>query len=453
MATPPPTDVPVWAQSAASADIAEPPQATIDAGWPFGVPPPHEWVNWWWNRVGDWIEYLNATLREFDDLGEAVDYAAANLAVGDRLLVFEDDNDTGPGVSEATLATGAIASNEGSVDANGELVVMSYGLQAFGVDRDFVAVATYAKSNGGSHQIIKTDGVVTVACYGNWVEAFNAVTGASLWDFDCGTDVFDVCMCAGVVYIVHDLTAGGADATAARQAHALDRDAGTINWSYQHSAVGELRSCSTNGRQLFVAGDASSYASAATLRAINAADGKDADSEGNNGLDTERISWDQAATATSTRSVLECDGKQLYIGFGSGAANQLEALAPATGETIWSFAHSDGTFNCVDVACDQDYVYAVYSDSGGTPEGNTLAHHKANGGPAWSYQTQGGGPPSSAASTSVVSDGQKVFLMGDDDDQFLRRISRGNIPTRFRVIDRDVEFIRYRNWPLQPEEQ
>lgn len=457
----PPTSVPRWAYSAASGDIDEPPNPTKAAGWPSLLKPPHEWVNWWWNQVGEWLQFVSVTGRVFDDLTEAVDYADTNFSPGDMLVVFEDDNATGPGSIGATEDPGA-ASAIGGLDACGDLVAFSIaGFDNKGVNRDLTGagasgspIATYTRTNSGTNYAIKTNGTVTVQAYGNYVEAFNATTGASLWVFDMdGTPVADLCICAGFVYIVHGITTGGADATANRHMHKLSLATGAVAWSLQHTAAGgQLVSVCTNGRQVFAAGSVSSYATGANMRAINATDGKDATGECNNGTDGAGLAWDRVdATVHGSGRVMDCDGTMLYSGYPNSATNQLEAIGQANGVSVWVVAHPDSSASALHVSCDQDYVYMCTTDSGAPAHGYVEAYDKRTGALAWRWAdaTSASFPD---APMAAVSDGSAVFVILADTEG-LYRISRGNVPTKMRFVNPASELVRYRNWKLQPESQ
>jgi outer membrane protein assembly factor BamB len=456
----PPSTRPSWANSAAPSDIATPPSATQAAGWLGGVKPPHEWVNWWWQLVGQWIDFVADTAQVFSDLTVAVDYADANLSAGDMVVVFEDDNATGPGTREAKNQTGGTGPF-GGIDACGDLVVFSIG--AFdnrGINRDLDGsgpsgspICNYVRTNSGSNYAIKTNGNRTVQAYGNYVECFNATTGASIWVFDATVPVADLCICAGYVYIVHGTTSGAGDATANRQLHKLALLDGAVQWSLQHGAGSvELRSVCTNGRQVFVAGQASSYASGANMRAIRASDGYDATGECNNGADTTGVCWNRVdAVIHGTGRVFDCDGAMLYSGYPSAATYQLEAIGQGDGISAWQIAHTDGTMDAIHVSADQDYVYLCTTDGGAPANGYLEAYDKRTGALAWRWADPDE-TPFPASPLAAVSDGCKVFVIGNA-DQYIYRVSRGNVPTRFRVVDPATELVRYRNLKLQPESQ
>lgn len=454
----PPSNLPTWATSPGDpGDVSQPPVPTQDAGWQGGIKPPHEWVNWWWNLVGQWVLFVAQSATVFDDLDDALDYADANLSAGDMLTVYEDDSATGPGVLEDTGLSGAIGPY-GGIDTCQGLVVFCVGsFDPRGVNRNLDGsgptppnpIATYTRTNAGSNWCIKTDGTYTVVAYGQYVECFNATTGASLWVHDNDVAVADIALCAGAAYIVHGITAGTGDATANRHLHKLDLATGTVQWSLQHSPAGdELRSVCTNGRQVFVAGTASGYGSGATTRAVVASNGYDAAGECGNGADLSGLAWDRVdAVVHGAGRVLDCDGTMLYFGNVLAAAYQLEFIGQADGVTAIGIAHPDATINAAHVSVDQDYVYLSTTDGGAPAAGYVEAYDKRTGALAWRWTTA-----INDASIAAVSDGCKVFALGADTSE-IWRISRGNVPTRFRVVDSTTELMRYRNWKLQPEVQ
>ncbi len=451
-----PTETPNWAKDAAiPQDLVAPEPAKQDAGWAFLNPVPHQHVNWFWNLVSQWLQFLSATNRVFNDLGTAIAFVedpTNNAGVGDLLTVFEDDSANGPGITQATLGTAAGFSS-GYVDASGDVVAIADG----SVDprlfkRDLsTLIATLARTNSGVNNVIRTDGNTTVVGYDVFVEAFN-IAGVSLWVFDLGTVVAkDLCMSDGDVYVVHEITTAAGDVVADRHLHKLLLANGTIVWDYQHSTGGALRSVCTNGRQVFVGGDASTFASLATVRAVGANSGSDAAGEGGNGVNVDGFAWDSAQAPIGDR-VMDSDGLLLYIGGSDIVSQQLVAVGQAEGDLAWAYVHPDATQKALHVSVDQTYVYATYGDNSGAPNvGFMRAHDKRTGVPSWQFGAPSGGGV--AAGVCTVSDGQAVWYLGGVDDNNLRRLTRWNVPTQFRVIDAATEFVKFRNWKLQSSDQ
>ena len=463
MATPEaPDDVPTWATTATVPDDREEPvQERQDAGWPALLPPAHETFNWWQWVVGQWTEFVHGTARVFNDLGDAnafIEDPPNNLGPGNLLTVFEDDNASGPGITQDTLVVPGSLST-GYVDASGDVVALVDG-GVTGVprllDRDLTLIVNLTLTNviAVSGTIIRTNGTVTVLVYDTFVEAFN-LAGVSLWIVDFGTvSPTDMCMVANGVYVTHALTTLAGDVAADRQLHKLNLATGAIVWDYQHSGAagipGRLASVAANGRQVFVAGAASDLGSLATVRAIGANSGSDAAGEGGNGTNVDGLAWDLAGVTADETKSMDADGLLLYIGRQASAAFQLEALGQATGEVAWQYAHADATRKSRMVSCDQDYVYVCYTEATNSI-GFMLAQNKHTGAPVWRFGAPSGGGV--ASGNACVSDGMAVWFLGGPDDANLRRLTRGNVPTQFRVIDAATEFVRFRNWRLQPSDQ
>lgn len=449
----PPDDLPTWAASPSDpSDVEEPPAATQASGWQ-SIKPPRNWVNWWWNLISDWVTHMARNGAVFSDLDDAVDYADATLVANDTLMVFEDDGTTGPGVSVANTTSGG-SGNLGGIAVSGDLVVPVIGTTTpVGFSRDLgTTIAIYNRANSGQNFAVVTDGSTTIIAYDQYVEAFNALTGIQIWIHDNDVAVGDMCMAAGFLYIVHQLSAGTGDGTANRQCHKLSVATGAVVWSFRHSnAAGTLLSCCTNGRQLFLAGQASDYASGATLRAIRTSDGFDATGEANNGDADDGITWNQVTSVHPEVGQMDCDGSMLYQGQNSAAAKQLEARGQGDGVIAWSVAHPDASANSANVAVDQDFVIMCTTDGGSPSEGYVEAYDKRTGALSWRFASTAF-TPDHAACIAAASDGCAVYTLGDDDTE-VRKITRGNVPTRFRKVNGLTNLPHYQNLKLQPEAQ
>lgn len=446
-----PTKLPRWATDAA-ADITEPPEATKDTGWNPGIKPPAGFVDWFWNLVYLWIQHLSGVSAFFDDLATAADATSE----GDMCIVFEDDTDTGPGIELTNINSGANGP-EGGIDACGNLVVFCSGaIDARAVDRDLVSVVTYVKTNAGQNIVIKTDGTTTVLGYGDFVEAFNATTGASLWVFDRNEPVHDLVLTHDGVYVVGEITTLGGDVAADRHLHRLNLVTGAVIWDYQHSATAssEVRSVTSNGRQVFIAGDASSFASLATLRAIRSSDGFDVAGEGGNGTEDGTITWDDVQVTVSTNGqLLDCDRERLYVGNIAGAAQQVQIRSPADGQIRTSLIHPDGSLSAFHLMVEDRYLVLSMSDQAATPEGFVEVRDKRTLALAWRYGNIDSSPtPDHVAPIASTSDGQRVYVIGDGISK-VWSLARGNTPRRYRRVDQDAEInTPYSRWLLIPEE-
>jgi hypothetical protein len=321
---PRPSDSADFANSAAVGNISQPLPAILSGGWLAGLKPPHEWVNWWWNLVGKWIAW-------FDGGGVGTPYndpatAYADLADGEFCRVLDA---TAPSAGGTSYGTTTIGSDVLDMDGDGVYYYVLTGTTGRRRTRlsPHTVSGVYTKTNAGASNSIASDGKVVVMSYGNYVEAFEP-TGASRWVYNHGAGVKDVCIYAGKVYAV-----GLADG-AGHELVCIDQVAGTKTWGYQHNGV--LQAVCAGSARVFIAGAASAHASGATLRAVNASDGKDAINEGGRGIDTNGRSWDKVqATAQTSPHTLATDGQHLYCGYPSAAAKELDVRGVGDGEVVF----------------------------------------------------------------------------------------------------------------------
>lgn len=445
-----PTDVaPFWA-TGPTAPIAEPDDAIKAKGWVFRIKPPDGIVNWWWNLIYQWTAHFSETVAVYTDLEVASD--DATLVAGEGMcIVWEDDSTTGPAAELVEVDRGGALTGVGGIDACGNLVVFSAGTaDVTAKDRDLadVAGATYTRSNAGTNRQIATNGTFTIQAYDEFVECFNATTGASIWVHDNDVTVNDIELCGAFVYLCSGLTAGTGDSTANRHLHKLQLSDGVVQWSYRHSAAQVLRNVCSDGLHVFINGDASTFASLATIRALNADDGKDATGTetDSNGIDTAGRAWnDIEATASTASGVMDCNLTSLYTGFGAGAAGQLTIRSLGTGATFANIANPDPNMDVVHVSVDQDYVYVCTNDGAGPDNGWVEAYSKI-GALVWKWANLAGGIPN--ACTAATSDGHAVYAIGNDLTK-VWKITRGNRPLHMRK-KASSEISVLRNWIMQP---
>ncbi len=453
-----PSDLPTWA-TGAGAELSTPPTASQSNGWVAGLKPPHEWFNWWMNLVYQWLSYFDDTVSIWDDLAEA----AAELSVGDSGVVFEDDNDVGPGTTTESKNTAVASATQLVCDirsdgrrvfiAQGDVDPKAYARTLAGAQSGGSPVVTYTRTNTGSVSKILSNGTTVVVAYGVYVEAFNWSTGASLWVFTCGiSSVLDIAMFGNRVYVVSSLTNGTGNSVNNRHVHALNKTTGAVVASYQHSAAGSVSNVCTNGRQVFISGAASTYASACTTRALRASDLADYDGEGNGGaapVDDDGLAWNRVDAVVVASQCIDCDGRFVYMGYGSAAANQLVVLGQADGDVAWTYADPDASMSTLAVCVDQDYAYIAVDDGSG--EGFVKAFDKATGTLIWKWGDNSLGPAHCSV-VALCSDGQALFAIAKT-ETYVLKVSRGNVPMRVRKVDQSTELIRYGNWILQPEAQ
>lgn len=463
-----PTSLPDWA-TGGGAEITVPPAPSRASGWLGGIKPPNAWVNWFYNLVYQWLLYVSETMTLYDDLDDALD----DLSAGDLFWLFEDDNAAGPGIVEVEKNTGLTAASwvESGIDTCGDLVVFGVGDNELrGVNRALDEAEgggspiVYTRSNNPADpqtiRWVKTNGTIVVAGYGSnnnhYVEAWNASTGVSLWDFDVDNDnPVDGCLIGNRVIFIHDLTTGAGDTVANRNVHCLNATTGSVLWSYRHQVAGgvtPLAVCS-NGRQVFIAFSASAWPSGANLRALRITDGAGADDEGGprtaTPVDDSGLAWDVAMGDPVNQKAMQCDRRRLYVGKNAAAGFQVQARSAGDAQTVWSVAHTDGTVECQNLDCDQDYVVCAMSDAGAPAEGYVECYDKASGAMVWR-----GGPNDKTAdhtpATSLCTDGSKIYMITED-EPWVMQLSRGNEPHLFQIVDPATNKDGIRTLKAQPK--
>lgn len=414
---PPPVQLPVWATSGTT--TPEPSAQRQATGWEFRQSPPFNFFNWWMNRVYQWILHFSRSCARFDTLEDAV----AGLTPGQTGIVHEYDLDQAPGTVNVPVDTGA---NVISLDVSGTAVVYAEvgAGNIVSVSRaDLTTVlATYVKSNVGANLIVRTDGRRTVLAYGNFVELFDAVTGASLWDYDHGAAVSDVCMDGVNVYYVGN-TSGGIEA------RALSMATGASVWAYAHGA--NLNTCACNGNQVFIAGSASPSPSGATIRALQALNGRDAANEGGTGPCLTGVAWDDVQPVVqASGELLATDGRFLYCAYSAAAPAQVEVRGCYDGEIVVSKA-LPSTLSSICV--DHEFVFCC-----STTTFQTWALDKRTLAMAWQWLH-------TADIFSAATDGAAAFAASTTASGIsLARLFRGNRATLWQRVDPADRHLPYR---------
>lgn len=457
MANDQPTSLPEWA-SGGSAPIAEPPSASKQNGWSEGYRPPHEWFNWWMNLVYLWVTHFKKAVGFYDDLA----VACTDMALGDTAIVWEDDAGVrGAIVNQRNMAytpDGTASPREIDIDTCGDLVVFCGGdNHPVGVDRTLnglqsggTPTVTYTRTHTGQVCTkIKTNGTYTVVSNGRYIECFNATTGASVWEKDCGSSnaALDLCIQGARVYAVTLDTSAGT-LTASRQLHAIALSTGTIDWAFDHDAALLAAVCS-DGERIFIGGAASGFATTANIRALNTS-GQDATGEGNNGQDASGVSWDVVLAANVGSGMMCCDGNYVFVGRATNGS-EIECLAAGDGSRVWIKGTTPNSQNPQCVFCDQDFVYVATSDGGSPCEGFLEARNKHTGALVWRYAYSAGSADHEGVAAGC-SDGQGLFIVSADQPHAFR-IDRGNVPVRMRRVNPLVTRTRYAARKLQPEAQ
>lgn len=409
----PSTDFPTWATDA-GADIDTPPTQQQDLGWVEEDIPPAGWINWFWNLIGAWINWLSTTLPVFDTLEEA----ATEIAAGDLGIVFENDTEFLPGTKLLDGATPAVALADVCVTGDGVLYAPTGAGSVSLTSR--ADLDTVIRTFGAGIGVVRlcTDGIRVYAAYGNFVNAWTIATGVVAWAaaYDHGATVHDICVYGGRLFLV------GGSGTGTKHARGLLAETGIAQWSYQHSsAVETLHSCiAVNGR-LIVAGDTSTFGSAANVRALYYANGNDLANEGGTAADSTGNAWDQAfPNDINARRLLTTDGRRLFLG--DETAGEILTVGIADGDVEKTKAMAGLTFNAL--SADQDYVFLAATGGG---VGHCYAFDAATLALAWNA------PYTGDDVAAVATDGAAVFigLQATALDP-LQRLNRGNRAHTFR---------------------
>ena len=294
-------------------------------GWLFLDPPPFSFVNWFWNLASLWLQHLSGA-GTYTNLADAVlNLTAVGGGATERTFLL-DEKDTDQAFGSTNLTTTAPTIPLSIAVTGRSIIRIGSGAADAGVglQRDLsTAIATYAKSASIVATRIISDGVFVAIAYGDFVELFNHDTGASIWLYDHGGLVHDIAMDGTHIYMVG---ANGTTSPANKKVRALPIAASGVPvevWSYDHGAT--VFSVATNGRQVFIAGSASSFSSAATLRALNAVNVNDFDNEGGTATDGTLSAWNiTQAVPVASQAKLATDGRSLWIALPAAAIVDIE---------------------------------------------------------------------------------------------------------------------------------
>lgn len=418
-----PTD---WAGSASdpSDDIVEPSASKQAEGWEFNEPVPYGWLNWFWNLVTSWLRHLASSSSRFEALENAIN-ASVSLAAGDTFILHEDDSDDVPGtLVDSNLFSSAALGVVVGLDCTGASYV---GIDLAGgasVTRDGTLIADYTPTNAGTPISVASDGDIVVIAYGQYVECYDHDTGASQWVYDHGASVHDVAISPTQVYMV------GEESTSVA-ARAIDRAAGTSDWDYDHG--NDLYSVAYAGRVILVGGLASSHGSSATFRTIEAANGKDAADEGGNGTsDYAGVLgvYDGTIGSFTGPKQIVTDGRLFAVRSDATTADktiEVYGLLGAGGAISNTVANE-----IVQLAMDQDLIYAATDDLANTGEITAFAKHTMK--PVWVYREptsteKGMGAVASDGASVLAADASAIGLTDTV------RLRRGNKPAVWAITD------------------
>lgn len=386
------------------ADVVEPTGGEKATGWQGTDIPSAEVFNWFWRNGSRWVLHLRDVAARYLTLYSAGD----DPDLGDKstYLLYDDDNTNAPGSVMTSLPTGTTAYTGIAVTSRHVILPHNGGsfLRVYNIET--AAVVEVALSGSGVPTAVATDGLVLMVGRGNDALLYDVSDAdPNNWSLiaTCahGAVVHDVAVGANGVYLV------GAAGTGTHHARGFTR-AGASDWSYDHGGI--LYHCCTDGQYLFVAGAASSYASAATLRALDASNGNDATNEGGTAASTTIRCWNDGASnvsvPTTSGGALACDRSSLYVA--DTSAGEVQFRSKATDLKL--FAHA---FSGVDaVAVDQDAVFAVTA-------AEARAIDRRTGSGIWARIDY-------ASVAGVATNGSRLYLFGGT---AAVRTSRGNTPT------------------------
>lgn len=386
-------------------------------------------------ELGQWSDHYGKTASLFTTLEDLV----GGLDAGETAILDEKDTDQAPGTAHTVrdLSLGDV----GSVAVTGSGVVYcerntsgkpEVKFLPRDLDTGAASVVTFTTATTANAVKVVSDGAYVVIALGNIVECFD-IDGTSNWTYDHGATVNDLALTGGEVIIV-----GAEGTTPACHVRSINLSAGTATWSYRHSAGGgdEVDYVATDGQQIIIIGDASSYTSTATVRSIQASNGFDAAGEGGLGTSTEPYVWDSTAAGYVAVAM---DDRELFTASIQSSKNvRLHVLDKFNGTEVatrdLTTASTVTSINAISVDVDQDMVVVAPYVNSGTTYGPVFGVDRRRLAAAWVYQISGIGNP-----REVATDGAAVFVVFEDvsisPDQQIARLYRGNRPGLWRRAD------------------
>lgn len=429
-----PTTTPTWADDSLAppnpvADIDTPTAARISVGFDGALPPTAGHLNWLLYWLCQWIGWLDTAPTVYVSQQTAIaDTAVGEIAVVDETLA-ELYGHAGEAIANYATAGKAAGNDLIDMSADGKWIwYAEVGSAIRGQLRSAPGVdaITISKTNAGTISRIVSDGYIVVVAYGQYVEAFLASTGASLWVYD-----------HGAVFLIHDIClqftyvlAVGERGTGNVTCRLLNRATGASVATYDHNAT--VRACCWANGRYYIAGAASGYASGATLRALNESlQGATAEA---GTADTTGRAWDIVQTDAQTRTgTLASDGRYLYGGLATAAAVQLERRNLITGA---SESTADlGTHTVQRLAVDQGGLVIATIDTGAADRGYAWGFVRDSLSPAWRYQHTAG-----RNLDTITTDGSRIWVGAEiaAAENGIQSIARGAGPTIFRRQDHSI---------------
>ena len=391
--------------------LTTPPSGILSDGYEPLDKPAAGWFNWLFYWITQWIAWLQTASPVF----ATTEAAYAALTGGDFGIVYENDKNYRLGIDTVGTAGGTAATDVSAICCNGTHVFYAHGAaNPVMVARAALntTVRTFTRTNAGTVARLLTNGTFLFAAYGTYVEAWTISTGASAWVYNHGATVYDIAIHSSRLCLV------GASGTGTKHARGLLQSTGGVQWSYAHgSAVPSLYSVTAIPGAFVVAGDASTFASAANMRALAFLTGNDAANEGGTAADTTGVAWDKVQANTSLACALAGDRGGLW--WINDTGNSVNILDRTTGSVLTSYTIA-ADLNQIVVDQDNVYVAADGADRAWCLDKHTLR-------PKWSYVA-------GDDVMCVATDGAAVFIgLGSTPATFgVWRLPRGNRPHPFR---------------------
>lgn len=394
---PAPSELPTWA-TAGSAEITEPTDPIKAQGFVDGYPAAHEWVNWFWNSVSEWLGWIaGGGQGTYSD----PETAYAEMDAGETAWVFEVE-DGYQGAEHTTPAAPTAVVQDMDVDG----VYLYYCLTTAGYRRartlPSTLAATYTPTNAGTVVAIASDGRSVALAYGNYVECFEP-TGASRWAYNHSAAVQDVAFAPnGDVLFVGT----SALANSWTNLNRLGRVTGTSTgpgWvkDFYTGVAGTLYSvCSAGGRVIAAGG-------------VNGG--------GDNIVVYDEGTGAELRTGTTGADVSEpgclaSDGVMVFVALSADPYLEVYGLLYLDAVST----RSDIAIHCHAVAVDQDHVYLALEETG-SGDGYVQAITKDTFTPIYQTDTLTADYP-----TAVASDGSGLFYgQTADAGGTLHRVYRG----------------------------
>lgn len=388
--------------------LTTPPSGILSDGYQALDKPAAGWFNWLFYWITQWIAWLQTAKPTFDTTEAAYDA----LTTGDWAWVYENDKNYRLGIDTVGTAGGTANTDVSAICVNGTHVFYAHGAaNPIMVARAALntTVRTFTRTNAGTVVKLLTNGTYLFAAYGNYVEAWTISTGASAWVYNHGAAVYDLAVHSSRLCLV------GASGTGTKHARGLLQSTGGVQWSYAHgdATVTLFSVCAIPGA-FVVAGNASTFASAANMRALAFLTGNDATNEGGTAADTTGVAWNAVQANDSVDRVLAGDRQGLW--WFDDVANTAYVLDRYSGAVLTSYDIVDQVNG---IAVDQDHLYVAGDARVWCLDKRTLR-------PRWAY-------PTTYDVDGVATDGAAVFVaLGATPANGVLRLPRGNRPHPFR---------------------